>query len=294
MKVVRFNGFHVGVTDGQKIVDVSSLCGAGEGDWPPVAMNRLIRDFEALRPRLAALLASEPGVAVDSVRLETPVPWPNKLMAYPVNYHDHAKEMASRGLANVQGYFLKSNSSLAGAADAIELPNLPGREIHHECEIALVIGKQCRDIPAERAMEHVFGFACLLDMTVRGKEERVFRKSYDTFTPVGPWIVTADEVPDFANIDMKLWVNDELRQQANTRDLIVDMPNMVAIASSASTLYPGDLIATGTPAGVGPVRDGDVVTIEVANVGRMAIRVVQGTRGANVVFEKPYEFVRAQ
>jgi 2-keto-4-pentenoate hydratase/2-oxohepta-3-ene-1,7-dioic acid hydratase in catechol pathway len=293
MKLVRFDGFRVGVTDGRKVVDVSALCGAHEGDWPPVAMNRLIRDFDAQRPALAKLLAEEPGVPLASVRLETPVPWPNKLMAYPVNYHDHAKEMASRGLANVQGYFLKSNSSLCGASDAIELPKLPGREIHHECEIALVIGKECRDIPAERAMEHVFGFACLMDMTVRGKEERVFRKSYDTFTPVGPWIVTADEVPDFANIGMKLWVNDELRQQANTRDLIVDMPNMVAIASSASTLYPGDLIATGTPAGVGPVRDGDVVTIEVEHVGRMALRAVQGTRGANIVFEKPYEFVRA-
>jgi 2-keto-4-pentenoate hydratase/2-oxohepta-3-ene-1,7-dioic acid hydratase in catechol pathway len=208
-------------------------------------------------------------------------------------YIDHAKEMASRGLANVQGYFLKSNSSLSGPADAVELPALPGREVHHECEIALVIGKQGRQIPAERAMEHVFGYACLLDMTVRGKEERVFRKSYDSFTPVGPWIVTADEVPNHADIDMKLWVNNDLRQQANTRDLIVDIPQMIAVASSASTLYPGDLIATGTPAGVGPVRAGDVITIEVANVGRMSIPVVQGTRGANVVFDKPYEFVRA-
>jgi 2-keto-4-pentenoate hydratase/2-oxohepta-3-ene-1,7-dioic acid hydratase in catechol pathway/gentisate 1,2-dioxygenase len=290
MKLVRFNGYRVGVTDGHKVVDASALCGATEGDWPPVAMNRLIRDFGALQPALLKLLAEQAGTPLAEVRLETPIPWPNKLMAYPVNYHDHAKEMASRGLANVQGYFLKSNSSLCGAADVIELPNLPGREVHHECEIALVIGKPCRHVPAERAMEHVFGFACLLDMTVRGKEERVFRKSYDTFTPVGPWIVTADEVPDVANIDMKLWVNGELRQQANTRDLIVDMPNMVSIASSASTLYPGDMIATGTPAGVGPVRDGDRVTIEVEHVGRMTLRVVQGSRGANVVLEKPYEF----
>ena len=294
MKLLRFNGFRMGVTDGVKVVDVSGLCGASEADWPPVAANRLIRDFETLRPQLQRLLASEPGVPIDTVRLETPVPWPNKLMAYPVNYHDHAKEMASRGLANVQGYFLKSNSSLVGPADAIELPALTGREVHHECEIALVIGKQCRDVAPEHAMEHVFGFACLLDMTIRGKEERVFRKSYDSFTPVGPWIVTADEVPDPADINMKLWVNDELRQQANTRDLIVNMPQMVAIASSASTLYPGDLIATGTPAGVGPVRDGDLVTIEVEHVGRMALRVVQGGRGANIVFDKPYEFVRAQ
>ena len=293
MKLVRFDGWRIGVTDGQKVVEVSDLCGAEEREWPPVAMNRMVRDFDILRPTLSKRLAEEPGVPFENIRLETPVPWPNKLMAYPVNYHDHAKEMASKGLAHVQGYFLKSNSSLCGASDVIELPNLPGREIHHECEIALVIGKQCRDISADQAMEHVFGFACLMDMTVRGKEERVFRKSYDTFTPVGPWIVTADQIPDVANIEMKLWVNDELRQQANTRDLIVDMPNMVAIASSASTLYPGDLIATGTPAGVGPVRDGDVVTIEVENVGRMSLRVVQGTRGANVVFEQPYEFVRA-
>ena len=293
MKILRFNGAKVGVSDGRKVVDVSELCGAGEADWPPVAMNRLIRDFNALRPELERRLQAEPGVPIDQVRLETPVPWPNKLMAYPVNYHDHAKEMASPGLANVQGYFLKANSSLSGPDDAIELPALPGREVHHECEIAIVIGKAGRQIPADRALEHVFGFACLLDMTIRGKEERVFRKSYDTFTPVGPWIVTADEVPDPSSMEMKLWVNDDLRQHANTRDLIVDMRQMVAVASSASTLQPGDLIATGTPAGVGPVRDGDVITIEVAHVGRMSVKVMQGTRGANVVFEKPYEFVRA-
>jgi 2-keto-4-pentenoate hydratase/2-oxohepta-3-ene-1,7-dioic acid hydratase in catechol pathway len=292
MKILRFDGGRIGVSDGKKVVDVSELCGSGPGDWPPVGINRLIRDFDALRPKLQALLDAQPGVPVDSVRLETPIPWPNKLMAYPVNYHDHAKEMASRGLADVQGYFLKSNSSLVGPADHIELPALTGREVHHECEIALIIGKEGRQILPERALEHVFGYACLLDMTVRGKEERVFRKSYDTFTPVGPWITTVDEVPDPTDIGMKLWVNGELRQSANTRDLIVSVRNMIAIASSASTLYPGDIIATGTPAGVAKVVPGDTVSIEVDRVGKMALQVVQGTRGFNVVFEKPYEFVR--
>lgn len=294
MKIVRFNEGCIGICDGIKVVDVSGLCGGFPGEWPPVGVSRLIRDFATLRPQLEHLLETEPGVPIDSLRLQTPVPWPNKLMAYPVNYHDHAKEMGSKGMANIQGYFLKSNSSLVGPADFIELPALPGREVHHECEIALVIGREGRQISPEHAMEHVFGYACLLDMTIRGKEERVFRKSFDTFTPVGPWIVTADEVPDPADIDMKLWVNGELRQQANTRDLIVNIQQMVSIASSASTLYPGDLIATGTPAGVGRVIAGDVVTIEVTHVGRMSIPVVQGTRGANVVFEQPYEFVRAQ
>jgi 2-keto-4-pentenoate hydratase/2-oxohepta-3-ene-1,7-dioic acid hydratase in catechol pathway len=293
MKLIRFNEGRVGIVDRDRVFDVTDVVGEDPQAWPPTGICRVIRDFDSYRAAIATHVASAPSVPLDSVRLQTPVPWPNKLMAYPVNYHDHAVEMASRGLANVQGYFLKSNSSLSGPADAIELPALAGREVHHECEIALVIGKEGRQIPAGKALEHVFGFACLLDMTVRGKEERVFRKSYDTFTPVGPWIVTADEVPDPSNINMKLWVNGELRQQANTRDLIVDIPQMVAIASSASTLYPGDLIATGTPAGVGPVRDGDVVTIEVEHIGRMEIKVVQGTRGANVVFDKPYEFVRA-
>jgi len=292
MKIVRFNQGKLGITDGEKVVDVSHLFDAGQ-EWPPVGINRLIRDFDQHRSRLEELLQKEKDVPLASVRLETPIPWPNKLMAYPVNYHDHAKEMASKGLANVQGYFLKSNSSLSGPADPILLPALPGREIHHECEIALIIGKEGRQIRPEDALDYVFGYACLLDMTVRGKEERVFRKSYDTFTPVGPWIVTADEVPDPENIEMKLWVNDQLRQHANTRDLIVDIKNMISIASSASTLYPGDIIATGTPAGVDKVVPGDVVTIEVAHVGRMSVPVVQSELGANIVFEKPYEFVRA-
>lgn len=293
MKFVRFNGGLVGVTDGRKVVDVSDLCQASAGEWPPTGMNRMIRDYPSLKLELSRRLSEQTGVALDAIRLNTPVPWPNKLMAFPVNYHDHAKEMASRGLANVQGYFLKASSSLIGPADRIELPDLPGREVHHECEIALVIGKTCRQVTEADALDCIFGYACLMDMTIRGKEERVFRKSYDTFTPVGPWIVTADEIPDPSDMGMKLWVNDELRQEANTRDLIVGIREMVAVASSASTLYPGDIIATGTPAGVGRVLPGDVVTIEVAGVGRMSLPVVQGDLGRNVVFEKPYEFVRA-
>ena len=292
MKIVRFDGGQIGVTDGQKVVSVTDMCGSAQ-EWPPVAMNRLIRDFDAVKPQLDDALRTGAGQPLASVHLETPVPWPNKLVAFPVNYHDHATEMASRGLANIQGYFLKANSSLSGAHDPIELPDLPGREIHHECELAVIIGKEGRQISPENAMDYVFGYACLLDITIRGKEERVMRKSYDTFTPVGPWIVTADEVPDPADIAMRLWVNDELRQAANTRDLIVNIPEMIAITSSASTLYPGDIIATGTPAGVGLIRDGDVVTIEIANVGRMAVPVVAGQRGHNIVFDKPYAFQRA-
>lgn len=291
MKIVRFDDDRIGVTDGDRLVDVTDLVDRGD-PWPPVAMNRLIARFEDLRGELADRLAAGPATRFADATLRTPVPWPNKLIAYPVNYHDHAVEMSSRGLANVQGFFLKANSSLSGASEPIELPDLPGREIHHECELAVIIGREGRQISPANALGHVFGYACLLDMTVRGKEERVMRKSYDSFTPVGPWIVTADEVPDPTNLDMKLWVGDELRQSANTRDLIVDIPQMIAIASSAATLYPGDIIATGTPAGVDLVRDGDIVRIEIAGVGAMSVAVTQGARGRNIVFDKPYEFRR--
>ena len=293
MKLLRYNDGHIGISDGAKVVDVTALCSTSAAEWPPVGINRLIRDYPTLKGALEAELRASAGVPLASVRLQTPVPWPNKLLAYPVNYHDHATEMASKGLANLQGFFLKANSSLSGPADPIELPALPGREVHHECEIALVIGRQGRQIAVEDALDHLFGYACLIDVTIRGKEERVMRKSYDSFTPVGPWIVTADEIADPFDISMRLWVNDELRQQANSRDLIVNIPQMISIASSATTLYPGDLIAAGTPAGVGPIWDGDVVTIEVDGVGRMRIPVVAGKRGANPVFDKPYEFTRA-
>jgi 2-keto-4-pentenoate hydratase/2-oxohepta-3-ene-1,7-dioic acid hydratase in catechol pathway len=293
MKIARFNGGRIGIVIGDTIRDVTVAAGIDPAEWPPVGPVRLIADFAALRDKLAAAAQMASPLPLDEARLETPVPWPNKVIAYPTNYRDHAAEMASTKRANLQGYFLKANSSLSGPNDPIELPDVPGREVHHECEIAVVIGTQGRHIPIARAIDHVFGYSCLLDITIRGKEERVMRKSFDTFTPVGPWIVTADEVPDPADIGMRLWVNGQMRQEATTKDLIVDIAQMIALASSASTLYPGDLIATGTPAGVGPIRDGDRVTIEVDHVGRMSVPVVASKRGSSPVFSAPYEFKRA-
>jgi 2-keto-4-pentenoate hydratase/2-oxohepta-3-ene-1,7-dioic acid hydratase in catechol pathway len=293
MKIARFNGGRIGIVVGDTIRDVTVAAGIDPAEWPPVGPVRLIADFAALRDKLAAAAQMASPLPLDEARLETPVPWPNKVIAYPTNYRDHAAEMASTTRADLQGYFLKANSSLSGPNDPIELPDVPGREVHHECEIAVVIGKQGRQIPVARAIDHVFGYSCLLDITIRGKEERVMRKSFDTFTPVGPWIVTADEIPDPADIGMRLWVNGQMRQEATTKDLIVDIAQMIALASSASTLYPGDIIATGTPAGVGPIRDGDRVTIEVDHVGRMSVPVVASKRGSSPVFSAPYEFKRA-
>lgn len=293
MKLVGFDGGRIGVALEDGIVDITALSGVPAGSWPPVGMIRLIADFDGLRQAIAEAVAGGPRLDPAQLRLEAPVQWPNKLIAYPANYQAHIEEQVTSkvGListfkASGQGFFLKANSSLSGPSDPIVLPALPDRDIHHECELAVVIGKGGRGIPRERAMEHVFGYSCLLDMVVRGREERVMRKSFDSFCPLGPHIVTADEIADPAAISLELRVNGELRQQASTRDLIVDIPEMIAMASSVMTLCPGDIIASGTPAGVGPVVGGDVVTISISGVGEMSLPVVQGATGAHSVWDK--------
>jgi 2-keto-4-pentenoate hydratase/2-oxohepta-3-ene-1,7-dioic acid hydratase in catechol pathway len=285
MRLVRFNEGRIGVLQGETVHDVSAAAGLDLAAWPPVGMIQLIRNFASLRPKLEQA-ARTPGLRLGDIKLLAPIVWPHNLFAYPVNYIAHQTEMASTHRADLNGYFLKATSSISGPSDPIVLPDLPSREIHHECEVALIIGKGGRHIPVAEAMDHLFGYSCLIDVTVRGKEERVMRKSYDTFTPIGPALVTADEVGDPSNLDMKLWVNDDLRQHASTRDLIVDIPNMIALASSVSTLEPGDVIATGTPEGVGPIRDGDTVTIEIERVGRMTVPVRQGQGGDNLALRK--------
>jgi 2-keto-4-pentenoate hydratase/2-oxohepta-3-ene-1,7-dioic acid hydratase in catechol pathway len=284
MKIARFDEDRIGVVTDGVIVEVTSAVDAEPGFWPPVAMNRLIANFPRYRPKLQAAVRN-PGIPLESVRLLTPVPWPSKIVAYPVNYHEHGVEMAASYRANNQGFFLKPPSALSGPADPIVLPVNAGRRIDHECELALIVSKEGRDIPRAHWRDYVFGYSCLIDAVIRGPEERVTRKGFDTFCPVGPWIVTEDEIgEDVSTLQGRLWVDGELKQDANTRDLVLDIPGMIELASSVMTLYPGDIIATGTPAGVGPMRPGDKVTIEFERVGSMTLDVIQGESGRHSIF----------
>ena len=287
MKLVSFDDFRIGVVNNGSVIDVSDLVGAPNATWPPMAMNHLIASFDSLRPKLESAL-SRKGLPLEQVKLRTPVPGATKVIAYPLNYHAHGEEMGRSARANNTGFFFKPPSSLGGANEPIVLPIVSaGRRIDHECELAIVIGKEGRDIPRGCWSEYVFGYSCLIDVTVRGDEERVTRKGFDTFCPVGPWIVTADEVGDPGQLRGRLWVNDELRQDANTRDLIVDVPGMVEMAASVMTLHPGDIIASGTPAGVGPIKPGDRVKIEFERVGSMTVDVIQGQTGKLSLFARP-------
>jgi len=272
MHLFRFDGGRIGITVDGASYDITEAIGIDPGAWPPVQMVALIADF-ARRTQGVTRHAGTRPIDIAGVRLDVPIEWPNKLIAFPVNYAKHGEEMKSTSRADLSGFFLKANSSLSGPGDPIVLPELPGREIHHECELGIVIGKQGRNVTREQAFEYIFGYACLIDVSARGPEERVMRKSYDTFCPFGPWITTADEVPDPGNLQAKLWVNGELRQNANTRDLIVDIPGMIERSSSVATLFPGDIIATGTPEGVGPIKRGDQVRIAIERVGEMTLAV---------------------
>ena len=293
MKLASFGGGRIGVVVHDRLVDVTAASSVPVDFWPPVGMVKLIADFERVRPQLEALARSGFGAPLASADLECPIHWPNKVIAFPANYHAHVDEMKtgtgliSKFKADGQGFFLKSNSSLSGPRDPIVLPNIQGRQIHHECELAVIIGKGGRMISRNNAMGHVFGYSCLLDIVVRGQEERVMRKSYDTFCPLGPYIVTRDEVPQYDDIDLQLKVNGEVRQKANTRDLIVDIPDMIRMASSVMTLYPGDIIASGTPAGVGPIKSGDKVKVVISHVGSMTLDVVQSESGGHELWNKP-------
>lgn len=288
MKLVRFNEGRIGIVIDQKVVDVTDLIGPDPEGSPPVAMNRLISQFEHYRPALQQRLANASGTPIDTVRLLTPVPAASKIIAYPINYHDHGKEMGKDERAPTLGFFLKPPSSLSGAGEPIVLPAIhAARRIDHECELAIIIGKKGRGITRENWRDYVFGYSCLIDVVVRGKEERVARKAYDSFCPVGPWIATADEVADPESLRGRLWVNDELRQDANTRDFVLDIPGMLELASQVMTLEPGDIIAAGTPAGVGPIRSGDKVRIEFEQIGTMTLDVVKGSDGGGMLFMNP-------
>ena len=169
MRLVRFNGGRIGVLENGIVHDATDAVGLNPSAWPPVGMLQLIKNFDSLRPKLESVVRT-PGTPVEEVSLEAPIVWPNKLLAYPVNYLAHGVEFNSPNRADLNGFFLKASSSLSGPRDPIVLPDIPGREIHHECELAIIIGKTARHVDAADALACVFGYACLIDVTVRGKE----------------------------------------------------------------------------------------------------------------------------
>lgn len=250
------------------LTDALGVAGAGAGGPLLAFLER-----GGTLAELAALpLDDLPSRPLDGARLAAPIARPGKVVGAPVNYLDHKAEMGEQKTIAEYGVFLKASSSVIGPDDAIRLPYTDVRT-DQEGELAVVIGRTASRVAAADALDHVLGYAPTLDITVRSTEDRSTRKSFDTFTPFGPWITTADEVGDPGELELRCWVGGELRQRVATKELIFDVAELVAYTSHVMTLYPGDVIATGTPAGVGPISAGQRVVVEIDRLGRLDVPV---------------------
>jgi 2-keto-4-pentenoate hydratase/2-oxohepta-3-ene-1,7-dioic acid hydratase in catechol pathway len=284
MKLCRYDDDRLGIVEEDEVLDVSqALSVIPEQRWPLAKGDPLIVNLKQVIAAAKKLAPKAKRQKLAKVKLLSPVPNPGKIIGAPINYNDHvAESMKDPGIAhgrtNIQrgigewGLFLKAGSSLIGFGEEIRL-RWPERRNDHEVELALVIGKEGNRIPRERALEHVCAYAIGLDMTVRGPELQCFRKSIDTYSVLGPWLVTADEIGDPNELDLSIAVNGELRQSSNTKYLVYDVQRLIEFGSSMYTLFPGDVIMTGTPAGVSPVKPGDTLHAFVEGVGEADIRI---------------------
>ncbi len=291
MRLVVFDDFRIGVLDGDGIRDVSLAVPS----WSPgdvYAMNRLVAGWDTLRSAIEQAAKTASPRAVDQVHLQPPIPAPTHLLAAPVNFAAHQAEMQAQGFrggndgsrrrdtADTLGFFMKATGSISGPNDPIQLPvkDYPDRRFDHEGEIAFVIGKPARGVSPQEAERYIFGYTIMIDATLRASEdrseERVQRKSFASFSPMGPCVTTVDEVGDWRALNVKLWLNGELRQDAHPSDMIVDIPNLLSRASHIMPLRPGDVYTTGSPPGVGRIAPGDTVVVEESHIGRMTLPVV--------------------
>jgi len=218
----------------------------------------------------------------DDMSFDLPITRPSKIIGLGRNYRAHAKEL-NHALPKEPLFFSKAPSTLIPHEGEIVIPNWLDSRVDHEAELAVVIGKTGKDIPESEAMDYIAGYTIVNDVTARtiqkddtGRNEPWFRsKSLDTFCPVGPYLVPADTVSDPHDLDILLTVNGDERQAANTADMIFKLPHILSHVTKFMTLHPGDIIATGTPEGVSPIQDGDVIEISITGLGTLRNRVVR-------------------
>jgi len=266
------------VRDVTAALDVLPAC-----RYPLPAHDLLIANLDQVTARIKTIVTSAPLAPLADLKLLSPVANPGKVIAAPVNYQKHLDEVKGDAALNqgnaahtitIQkaGLFLKATSSLVGPGEGIALRFLDRRN-DHEVELALIIGKQASQVSKEDALHYVAGYTIGLDITIRGTEDRSFRKSPDSYTVLGPWLVTPDEVGNPDILDLNISVNGETRQCSNTKYMILKPAELIELASSFYTLYPGDIISTGTPEGVSPIVPGDTVVATVEKVGTMEVKV---------------------
>lgn len=282
MKICRFGENRLGLITTDKVRDVTPALDALPAlRYPPPRGDHLVMHLPQLAWRIGELAGSAPVMALPECALLSPIASPGKIVAAPVNYKKHLEEARAdaeihhqKQVEEIQrvGLFLKATSSLVGPSEGIAIRHLE-RRTDHEIELAAVIGTKADRVTREQALSHIAGYSIGLDITVRGPEERSLRKSIDSYSVLGPALVTADEIADSSALDLELRVNGELRQKANTRDLLIGIADLIVFASAFYTLHPGDVILTGTPEGVGPIKPGDVIDASISQIGAMRVAV---------------------
>ena len=274
MKILYFDDFRLGVLRGDEVVDVSAVVRDIPHVGPGDLMNALIGRFDAYRGKIADAAASGKGLPLANVRIRPPLPRPGNIDCMAVNYMESGT-LAEPAPINA---FHKATNTVIGPGDTMVLQDVPATIFEGEAELAVVIGKPCSNVSADKAMDYVFGYTNFIDGSARGlgPGTNIFfqMKSRDTFAPIGPYIVTADEVEDPQKLDIKLWVNGTLMQDFNTDDMAHDIPRCIEWISSIHALDPGDIIATGTNhRGLSSFQDGDKVELECQGLGRLTVRV---------------------
>jgi 2-keto-4-pentenoate hydratase/2-oxohepta-3-ene-1,7-dioic acid hydratase in catechol pathway len=284
MKFCRFGDHRLGVVEGNQVRDVTAALEVlPTYRYPLPGHDVLIAGLDAVAARARAIVMQSPSLPLDGLRFLSPIANPGKLVAAPVNYNKHLDEV--RGDAALHhnttghtltihnaGLFLKATSSLVGPGQGVVVRR-DDRRTDHEVELAFVIGRTANRVSRADALSYVAGYTIGLDITIRGSEDRSFRKSADTYSVLGPWLVTADEIPDPGSLDLELAVNGETRQKSNTKHLILGVAELIELASSFYTLHPGDVIFTGTPEGVSPIEPGDTIAATIERIGTMTVSV---------------------
>ncbi|HEY3116785.1 MAG TPA: fumarylacetoacetate hydrolase family protein [Chloroflexota bacterium] len=274
MKLLYFDDFKLGVLKGDNVVEVGDVVQDIPHIGPHDLISGLIARWDQYKPKLEAAVQSRPGVPVSGVRIRPPVPKPYNIDCMAVNY----MEDGTRAEPAPINAFHKSPNAIIGDGDTMMLDDVPAHVFEGEAELALIIGKKATDVKQADAMSFIFGYTCFIDGSARALPPagNTFyqMKSRDTFAPMGPYLVTADEIKDPQNLQVKLWNNGTLMQNYNTNDMGHKIPRCIEWISSIHTLEPGDVIALGTNhRGLNPFQDGDKIELEIEGVGRLHVDV---------------------
>src|SRR5881227_2035635 len=275
MKILYFNDFRLGVLKGDNsVVDVTAVVQDIPHVGPGDLINGLIERFSSYRQKLEQAVAQGQGVPLASVRIRPPLPKPTTIDCMAVNYMEDGTRSAPAPI----NAFHKSPSAVIGNGDTMVLPDVPATIFEGEAEMAVVIGRRASHVSAAEAMSYVFGYTNFIDGSARGLPPtgNTFyqMKSRDTFAPIGPYLVTADEVSDPHKLQVRLWVNGTLKQNFNTSDMAHRIPRCVEWVSSIHTLEPGDVLATGTNhRGLSAFQEGDLIELETDGLGRLRLHV---------------------